>query len=116
MEFERNQFADGFEEDESEAAAREAAAIGGVAGDEGIDPAERPVREAGGGQAEGWEQAEADLIRNASHGDDRSDTVVISGAGRTEAEGDGETGTFGEADGVHPSDPNAGSSTETQSD
>ena len=101
MEFERNEFADEFEEDEREAAAREAAAIGGVAGDEGIDPADRPVREAGGGEAEGWEQAEADLIRNASHGDYRSDTVVLSEAGRTEAEGTGKTGTFGEADEIH---------------
>ncbi len=29
----------------------------------------RPVEEAGGGVAEGFEQAEADLIENATHGD-----------------------------------------------
>jgi hypothetical protein len=29
----------------------------------------RPVEEAGGGEAEGFELAEADLIENASHGD-----------------------------------------------
>jgi hypothetical protein len=46
-----------FEEEEERAAAAEAASIGGVAGDEDLPPAERPVREAGGGEAEGFEQA-----------------------------------------------------------
>jgi len=87
-------------EEEVEAAAREAAAIGGVAGDEGIDPAERPVREAGGGESEGFEMAEHDLIRNASHGDDRSDSVIFHDAGEPEAESDLQTGEFGEADSV----------------
>ena len=54
---------------EEAAAAAEAAAIGGVGPDEGPDPAMAPVYEAGGGEQDGWEQAEADLIENATHGD-----------------------------------------------
>ena len=57
-------------------AAAEAAAIGGSAADVGgadfdepIDEALRPVYEAGGGDAEGFELAERDLVRNASHDD-----------------------------------------------
>ncbi len=36
---------------------------------EPIDPAMIPVYEAGGGEGEGFELAERDLIRNASHDD-----------------------------------------------
>ena len=57
-------------------AAREAAAIGGPNPDVGgadtsepIDPAMIPVYEAGGGEGEGFELAERDLVRNASHDD-----------------------------------------------
>jgi hypothetical protein len=57
-------------------AAMEAAAIGGNGPDVGgVDPSEkvdealRPVYEAGGGEGDGWELAERDLIRNASHDD-----------------------------------------------
>jgi hypothetical protein len=41
--------------------------------DEKNDPAMQPVEEAGGGVAEGFEQAEEDLIENASHGDGAGD-------------------------------------------
>jgi hypothetical protein len=58
------------------AAAAEAAAIGGrqprlgaIDPDEPVDEALRPVYEAGGGDAEGFETAEFDLVRNASHDD-----------------------------------------------
>jgi hypothetical protein len=54
-------------EREADAAAHEAAGIGGRAPDD-EDPARRPVDEAGGGEAEGFEQAEADLRENAEHG------------------------------------------------
>ena len=64
-------------EDHEAAAAAEAAAIGGDPGTDVGDPAMQPVEEAGGGVAEGFEQAEADLIENASHGD---------GAGNPEAD------------------------------
>jgi hypothetical protein len=49
------------------AAAHEAAGVGGRA-PEDEDPARRPVDEAGGGEAEGFEQAEKDLRENAEHG------------------------------------------------
>jgi hypothetical protein len=56
------------EEAEREAAA-EAAAIGGPAGDDAVSDEERPLVESGEGVAEGFEQAEAELIERAEHGD-----------------------------------------------
>lgn len=56
-------------EEEAEAAAAEAARIGGPAPDDPVgDPAQRPVVEGGEGQAEGFELAEEELIDNAAHG------------------------------------------------
>ena len=64
--------------------------------DEKKDPAMEPVEEAGGGVSEGFEQAEEDLIENASHG---------NGAGNPEvdridedAEAERSTAEYGEAD------------------
>jgi hypothetical protein len=54
---------------EASAAAAEAGRIGGVVAPDGEDPAMDPVRQAGGGEQEGWEQAEAELIENATHGE-----------------------------------------------
>jgi len=61
---------------EERAAAAEAASIGGRQPDLGgpgdeepVDEASRPVREAGGGEQDGFELAEHDLVRNASHDD-----------------------------------------------
>lgn len=73
-----------FEQEEADLAAAEAAGIGGVAGDEDLDPALRPVLEGGGGEAEGFEQAEAALIEHASHGDQQSAHAVIHDAGLPE--------------------------------
>ena len=53
------------EDAEIEAARRDAAAIGGRAGDEDLDPALRPLVEGGEGEAEGFELAEEDLIEAA---------------------------------------------------
>ena len=59
-------------EEEAEAAAAEAARIGGPAPDDPVeDPAQRPVAEGGGGESEGFELAEEELIDNASHGDQK---------------------------------------------
>ena len=59
-------------EEEAEAAAAEAAEIGGPAPDDPVDdPAQRPVVEGGGGVAEGFELAEEELIDNAAHGDEK---------------------------------------------
>ena len=87
-------------DEQEQLAAQEAAAIGGKAGDEEIDPAERPVREAGGGESEGFEIAEQDLIRNSTHADDHSDSIVIRDASTPEKESDRQTGEFGESDSV----------------
>jgi hypothetical protein len=77
-----------FEREQEEAAAREAAAIGGVAGDEDIDPAQRPLVEAGQGDAEGFEEAERDLVEHASHGDMHSARVPYDDRGEPEDESD----------------------------
>lgn len=59
-------------EEEAEAAAAEAAEIGGPAPDDPVDdPAEQPVVEGGEGVAEGFELAEEELIDNAAHGDQK---------------------------------------------
>jgi hypothetical protein len=59
-------------EEEAEAAAAEAAEIGGPAPDDPVDdPAQRPVVEGGEGQAEGFELAEAELVDNAAHGNQK---------------------------------------------
>ena len=58
-------------DEEAEAAAAEAARIGGPPPDDGVDPAQRPLIEGGEGEAEGFELAEEELIDNASHGDQK---------------------------------------------
>jgi hypothetical protein len=54
---------------------------------------QRPLREAGQGEAEGFEEAERELIEHASHGDDGPDPTHLAGIPeeRTQAE-------YGEAD------------------
>jgi hypothetical protein len=75
-------------EAEADAAAAEAGAVGGRR-DEDEDPAEQPVREAGGGEAEGFEHAE--------HGDPAPDPTTEEFT--PEFESDRETGgARGEAD------------------
>jgi hypothetical protein len=85
-----------YEQDETDAAAAEAGRIGGVAGDEDLDPAMRAVIEGGGGEAEGFEEAEEALIDHASHGDQQSAHAVMHDAGLPEEEG--ATRDDGEAD------------------
>lgn len=58
-------------DEEAEAAAAEAAEIGGPAPDDLTDPAQRPLVEGGEGEAEGFELAEQELIDRASHGDQK---------------------------------------------
>jgi hypothetical protein len=62
---------DEFADEEAEAAAAEAARIGGEVPSEGVDPAERPLAEGGEGEAEGFELAEERLVDVAAHGDQR---------------------------------------------
>lgn len=58
---------------EAERAAEEAGSIGGDTPDLGDDPADQAVEEAGGGESEGFEQAEAALEENAQHGNGGAD-------------------------------------------
>ena len=64
-----------FEREQEEAAAAEAASIGGRVSSEpepatsGPDEASRPLAEAGQGEAEGFEEAERELVEHSSHGD-----------------------------------------------
>lgn len=73
-----------FEREQADAAAQEAGSIGGTAGDEQLDPAERPVVEGGGGEAEGFEQAESALIEHASHADQQSAHAILHDQGLPE--------------------------------
>jgi len=81
--------------EESELAAAEAGQIGGRR-EEGEDPALAPVTEAGGGVAEGFEQAEELLRRHAEHDDSSGDP--LADRGRPEASHD--DAVHGEADHV----------------
>lgn len=90
---------------EVEAARAEAGAIGGVAGDEDLDPADRPVIEAGGGVAEGFEQAEEQLVEHASHGDQHSGRIGLYDAFPAEERS---TAEGGEADDVRTSELSPG--------
>jgi len=89
------------EQEQAELAAREAASIGGAARaeeapDQERDEAMRPVVEAGGGEAEGFEQAEELLALHASHGDQQSAHAVLHHEGRSEEQLPGRE--YGEAD------------------
>jgi hypothetical protein len=73
-----------FEQEQIDAAATEAAEIGGAVGEEDLDPAERPVIEAGGGESEGFEMAQEELIDHASHGDQRPAHAILRDQGAAE--------------------------------
>ncbi|HEY5316821.1 MAG TPA: hypothetical protein VIJ20_02500 [Solirubrobacteraceae bacterium] len=61
----------------------------------------RAVEEAGGGQSEGFELAEQDLIEHASHGDEHTPSRIMRDAGPDEESADS---VHGEADSEHLSD------------
>jgi hypothetical protein len=87
--------------EEVEAAAAEAGAIGGrvssePASLESPDDAARPVAEGGGGEAEGFEQAEHDLVEHASHGDQHAASQAIENA--PDESDDARAAAGGEAD------------------
>jgi hypothetical protein len=88
--------------EEEELAAAEARRIGGRGSDEEYPPEERPVREAGGGEAEGFEDAEEELIENAEHGDGAGNPLVDEFT--PEEESDLSTADYGEADEEEPPD------------
>ncbi len=86
---------------EAEAAAAEAARIGGPAPDVD-DEANRAVTEGGGGEAEGFEEAERELIEQATHGEDRWSPEVD--AFTPEEEADRSSAVYGEPDEVDPTE------------
>ncbi len=87
---------------EADAAAAEAGAIGGrVDPDDDVDPAQRPVEEGGGGYAEGFEQAEADLIESAEHGEGGHDRGI------PEPESARSGAAYGDADNIDRTDETA---------
>jgi hypothetical protein len=67
---------EGYRSEDEEEAAREAGAIGGPDPDPDVDPAERARRESGEGESEGFEIAEEDLERNASHDDGKGNPLL----------------------------------------
>ncbi len=83
---------------EEAAAAAAAARIGGSVGSETGDPAMDPVYEAGGGEQDGWEAAETELIENASHGEGHANPQ--RDAFTPERESDRAGAVYGEADEV----------------
>ena len=82
--------------EEESAAAAEAALIGGWAPHDSRDPALDPVYQAGGGEQDGWEAAERDLIANATHADGHGNP--IRDALTPEIETDRSTAIYGESD------------------
>jgi hypothetical protein len=82
--------------EEEEAAAAEARRIGGRSGMEGMDEAKRAAAEHGGGEAEGFEEAEELLEEHATHGDRAADPLGDAPA----PEADRDPAVYGEADEV----------------
>jgi hypothetical protein len=89
-----------FENDE-DAAASEAGAIGGKRPNyyDDNDESQRPLEEAGEGESEGFELAEEDLIEEASHGDEGRDPEVDGWDEEDEIDS-----VYGEADDVEEPD------------
>jgi len=86
--------------EEAEAAAAEAAGIGGEVAKDSEDPAEQPLIEAGEGEAEGFELAERDLEDIASHGDQHRFPDNVP----SPPEEQSDDGVYGEADEAIPED------------
>jgi hypothetical protein len=61
----------------------------------------RAVEEAGGGESEGFELAEQDLIENASHGNEHTPSRIMQDAGDEEESSDS---VYGDADSEHQED------------
>ena len=92
-----------FSREQEEAAAAEAAGIGGSVSDQAardgeqeLDESQRPLVEAGQGEAEGFEQSELELIDNASHGDQHAARRAV--VDRPEEQEDARAAVSGEAD------------------
>jgi hypothetical protein len=93
---------DDFADEEAELAGAEAGAIGGrptrdLEEDLPHDPSMDPVYEAGGGESEGFEMAEEELIEHSEHGPARPETQVRVREEEIE-EPDIDPGVYGEPD------------------
>ena len=66
-------------EREEDAAAAEAAQIGGRSGMEDVPEEERPLAEAGEGESEGFELAEEELVERATHEDEHGNPLTDAG-------------------------------------
>jgi hypothetical protein len=82
------------ERDEEQAAAEEAGAIGGPNPEPDLSPADRVVSEGGEGESEGFELAEQDLERNASHDDGHGNPLLD----QFDTEGEDSGAEYGDAD------------------
>jgi hypothetical protein len=71
--------------------------------DESQDPARQPGDEAGGGVAEGFEQAEEALIENATHGDGAGDPAADA-IDNENVEAEDSTAEYGEPDQAEATD------------
>ncbi len=93
---------DAFVAREEAAAAAAAGAIGGRVPHDSADPALDPVYQAGGGEQDGFEEAEAELIENATHGGGRGNP--LRDAFTEEEETDRSTVVYGEPDEIRSSE------------
>jgi hypothetical protein len=84
--------------EQERAAADEAGRIGGMVRPVSADPAMEPLYQAGEGEGDGWELAEAELVENATHGDGHGDPE--RDAFTPERESDRATAEYGECDHV----------------
>jgi len=94
---------DAFVDEQEQEAAAEAGGIGGRVSseppsetDEAMSEAERPLSEAGEGESEGFELAEAELSEHASHGDEHAAGRILLDASRLDE--DDRSAADGEAD------------------
>lgn len=87
---------------EEAAAAAEAGAVGGRGPDYAGDESARPLEEGGEGVAEGFEEAERELMESAQHGDPRF--APDANTPEPEEESDRSTAAYGEPDEVDPTE------------
>ena len=67
--------------------------------DDPVDPALAPLIEAGEGEAEGFDLAEADLIEHAEHGDEHgTEPILRDGAGFDDLDDNFDYDDYAEAD------------------
>jgi hypothetical protein len=72
--------------------------------DDPDDPAMKPVYEAGGGESEGFEAAEDELVEHASHGDWGGTARINEHGGHVDEEREPDEDQYGEADEIDPSE------------